>query len=259
MHDASKIVLGVPLSSDKVIEVVNASPTDFPAGTAMRIKSDGTFSKATSGSGRLYGISAGKSLSDILKTTVIRSGNKVPVLLTDVKASGTIAITSYANLVDAGDDEITVGGVTFVAQAGAATLGEATFQAATSNGATRDSLLAQINAHPDLEGIVTATSSSTASIIVTADEYGAAGNLIALAYSDEGTATVGATVTGSGFLAGGVGEIGAAVYIDDVSGLADVASGSTISNALYCSGPLTGIKEDGTEAPAILIDMGGGL
>src|SRR5690606_27656980 len=40
-------------------------------------------------------------------------------------ATGTVTITSYANLVDAGDDEITVAGVTFVAQAGAATLGEA--------------------------------------------------------------------------------------------------------------------------------------
>src|SRR5690606_24732818 len=67
----------------------------------------------------------------------------------DVQASGTVTISSYANLVDAGDDEITVGSVTFVASASAVTAGDATFQAATSDEATAASLAAQINAHAD--------------------------------------------------------------------------------------------------------------
>lgn len=111
-------------------------------------------------------------------------------------ASGEIVITSYANLIDAGFDEITVGDVVFVAQAGAATLGTATFQAATSDEATAASLAAQINAHDDLENLVLATVVGD-TVTVTALEEGYAGNEIALAYSDEGTATIGATVSGA--------------------------------------------------------------
>lgn len=55
---------------------------------------------------------------------------------------------------------------------------------------------------------------------------------------------------------------GAQVHISDTTGLG-VASGAgaTGMNAVYKSGPLTAIKEDGTEVAAIvaLIDMQGGL
>lgn len=133
-------------------------------------------------------------------------------------ASGTVTITSYANLVDAGDDTITVGDVTFVAQTGAATLGDATFRAATSNDATATSLAAQINAHADLEDLVVAEAVG-AVVTITALDTGSAGNDIALEYSDEGTATVGATVSGSGFLAGGDG-----LFLGEFKGVTGVSS-----------------------------------
>jgi len=124
--------------------------------------------------------------------------------INDTAASGTVTISSYANLIDAGFDTVTVGDVTFVAQAGAATLGTATFRAATNNDATATSLAAQINAHADLEDLVLAEAVG-AVVTITALDSGSAGNDIALEYSDEGTATVGASVSGAGFLAGGDG------------------------------------------------------
>ena len=54
---------------------------------------------------------------------------------------------------------------------------------------------------------------------------------------------------------------GEKVYINDTTGLADdpEAEGVTISDALYVSGPKTGIQEDATEVTAALVDMQGGL
>lgn len=135
------------------------------------------------------------------------------------QAVGTVTITSYANLVDAGDDEITVGDVTFVAQTGAATPGDATFRAATSNEATATSLAAQINAHEDLENLVEAVAVG-AVVTITAINNGSAGNL-ALSYSDEGTATVGATVSGAA-LAGGDG-----LFLGPFTGVVGVSSDDT--------------------------------
>lgn len=144
---------------------------------------------------------------------------------TDNPATGTVTITSYANLVDTGNDEITVGGVTFVAQSGAATLGTATFQAASSNNSTATSLAAQINAHADLDGIVTASANSA---VVTIEAVTRGGNGIALTYSDEGTATVGATVVA---MAGGTAELDkgtfggvVALYSDDAETAAGYAA-----------------------------------
>jgi hypothetical protein len=56
---------------------------------------------------------------------------------------------------------------------------------------------------------------------------------------------------------------GASVYIDDVSGLANIVDDgnvtTTISSAIYVSGVMTGINEAGAEVNVALIDMVGGL
>jgi hypothetical protein len=260
-HDATKIVFGVTDSSDREIVDVDADPASFPGGTVVRLKSDGTLSTVAA-DGAFFGVSMGKSLSEIKRLSVCKSGNRVPVLLNKIAATGTITITSYANLVNAGDDALNIAGTVFTAKASPS--GANQFLAATSNGATRDALLAKIQAHPDLVGVITAAASSTAAIIITAVTTGTAGNSLVLTYTDNGTATVGATVSGSGTLAGGIAVSsyaapGKDLYIDDVTGLADTASGSTITSAIYVSGELTGLYSDGTSAPAVLIDMGGGL
>jgi len=120
----------------------------------------------------------------------------------DANATGTVTITSYANLVSGTDDVVSVAGVDFTAQAGAATLGTATFQAATSNDATAASLAAQINAHA-VAGAKVSASVVGAVVTLTAIEAGIPGNSIALGYTDNDT-NVGATKSGTA-LSGGAG------------------------------------------------------
>lgn len=121
---------------------------------------------------------------------------------TAVSASGTATITSFANLVSGTADTIQVAGVTFTAQSGAATLGTPTFQAATSNNDTATSLAAQINAHATTGPLVTAVAVG-AVVTITSDVPGIIGNSYTLVYTDN-DANIGATVSGSGFLTGGV-------------------------------------------------------
>ncbi len=89
----------------------------------------------------------------------------------DVFATGTYTVTSYANLIDGTPDTVTINGVAFVAQAGASTPGSAHFTAATSNDATATSLAAQINAYEDFEGLISAAALS-AVVTLTAEVYG---------------------------------------------------------------------------------------
>lgn len=116
-------------------------------------------------------------------------------------AEGEIEITSFGNLISGTADRIQVGTIEFVAQAGSATLGDATFQAASSNTATATSLKNQINAHDDTKDIVRARSVG-AKVFLYALQGGVAGDSIALLY-DENDSNIGATVSGSGTLEGG--------------------------------------------------------
>jgi hypothetical protein len=134
----------------------------------------------------------------------------------DAQADGNVTVTSFANLVSGTDDVVSVAGVAFTAQAGAATLGTATFQAATSNDATATSLAAQINAHATTSALVTAVANA-AVVTITANAAGANGNTIALVYTDNDT-NVGATVSGA-TLTGGAG-ISAGAF-DGVIGVAE--------------------------------------
>lgn len=268
MHDATKVLLGTTKSSDKPGTNVYASdPATFKAGLACRLGSDGLLTLAK-GSNQWAGISLGKSLSDISKTCVLRAGSGVPVRLSLLRSSATITITSFANLVSGTDDVVTINGTAFTAQAGAATPGDATFQAATSNNATATSLAAQINAHATIGNVVRATAAS-AVVTLTAIVQGEDGDAITLTYTDNDT-NVGITLGNAtgGHLNGGSDDPddisyvtkGAKAYIDDETGEFTANTyQTTISDAVYVSGVLTGIDEDGTEVPCALVDMIGGL
>ncbi len=124
----------------------------------------------------------------------------------ETQATGTVTISNYANLLITAADTVTVAGVAFAAQAGAATLGTATFQAATGNNETAISLAAQINAHATTSALVTAVA-TTGAVLITAIEAGSDGNDIAVSYTDNG-AEIGAVLSGlvGGKLSGGDGE-----------------------------------------------------
>ena len=118
-----------------------------------------------------------------------------------VNATGDIEITGFSHLTDSGNDTITVGATVFTAQTGSATLGTATFQAASSNDATATSLAAQINAHATAGALVTATAEG-AIVYLEAIHGGISGNDIDLIYNNTADG-VGAEVSGA-TLSGGV-------------------------------------------------------
>jgi hypothetical protein len=111
-----------------------------------------------------------------------------------VRSAGELEITVFANLVSGTADTFEVGGVTFTAQAGSATPGTATFQAAVSNAATALSLANQINAHATTSAIIKAVASGQR-VILTAKKGGVAGNAYALVYVSNGS--IGGTVSGA--------------------------------------------------------------
>lgn len=275
MHDALKVLMGSTRSSHRVVTKHDSDPATFKAGLAVSIGSDGLLSLLKS-AGFRAGISLGRGLSNTAKgTSVLRKGEAVPVLLTLKRATGLVTITSYANLVSGTPDALAVAGVSFVAQSGAATPGDATFQAATNNNATATSLAAQINAHATAKTKVYAVANSAVvTLYSVAPGVGSTGtgNDIAVAYTNN-DANVGLTLSGlsGGKLSGGSDSAsdipyatpGKKMYINDATGMADLSDITgfvTISDAVYRGeGILTGVAEDETTAPIALVDMVGGL
>jgi hypothetical protein len=135
--------------------------------------------------------------------TILISDDYTDADITATAASGTVTISSYANLLVTAADTVEVAGVVFTAQSGAATLGDATFRAATGNNETATSLAAQINGHSTASALVTA-SVNNAIVTITANDTGIGGNELTLVYDDNG-AEVGLSVSGSGTLTGGDG------------------------------------------------------
>lgn len=156
-------------------------------------------------------------------------------------ASGIVTITSYANLISGTDDTITVGATVFTAQSGAATPGDATFQADGSNSLTAESLADQINAHATAGVLVKATAVG-AVVTIRAIHGGEAGNSIALEYDDNDT-NVGATVSVA-TLEGGTEpeEDYEAIRLD----ICTIIKDSTVA----------GIVSQGTEEEAIVLSNG---
>ncbi len=272
MHDSSKVKLGSNQSSAKSLSVHNVDPASFAAGLALSMASTGLPSLLKSAGFRM-GVSMGASLSDHKKLAVLRKGERVPMRAALKRATGVITISNYANLVSGTDDSVTVGATVFTAQAGAATLGDATFRAATSNDATATSLAAQINGHATAGALVYAV--AAAAVVTLYSKVAGAGstgtgNDIALAYTDNDT-NVGIVLSGlsGGKLSGGSDTIsdiaymtvGSKAYINDATGELDIAMTgfSTVSDAVYVSGPLTGQDETDAEVAAGLVDMPGGL
>ena len=272
-HDSNRCALAGTGSSTSELESFAVDPANFPAGLCVSMASTGLPSLLKS-AGMRMGVSKGKPLADHSQTAILRTGLRVPVKAAMKRATGVVTISSYANLVSGTDDALDVAGVSFVAQAGAATPGDATFQAATSNNATAVSLAAQINAHATASTKVYAVVTSSGVVTLYAVTAGVGstgtGNDVAVAYTDNDT-NVGITLSGlsGGKLSGGSDTYsdiayvtkGAKMYINDVTGEADIAmSGfSTISDATYMDAPKIGIAEDGSEVAAVIVDMTGGL
>lgn len=148
-------------------------------------------------------------------------------------------ITAYANLISGTADIIQVAGVNFTAQAGAATLGTGTFQAATSNNATAISLAAQINAHATTKAIMKARAIG-AKVHMVALHGGTAMNATTLTYTSNGS--VGATISGALFSGGsdnaGYAAIKAALglLISQITVGGTVTQGNEVQNIVLTNG-----------------------
>lgn len=266
-HDATKVLMGAVKTSSREITEHVGSPATFLAGLAIRKKSDETLS-LTKADGGWLGVSLGKGLSDSLKTTAIaRDGLGVPVLLEAAPARQVVTISSYANLVAAGNDTLKIGATTFTFKTSVSTESEVLCAASgSSNDVVAAALVAKINAH-SVAGLLFKATAVANAVTITALNNATVGSTIDCIYTDNGTATVGITVAdgavafvGGGATAADYVSIGSKVYFSDTSGKADDAnSGATISDAMYVSGVLTGIQEDGTEVACALVDMQGGL
>lgn len=270
MHDAGKVLLGGGQANNKWVSRHEDDPANFPAGRAVSLKSNGLLSLNHS-DGEFIGISLGNSLSDHKETSVVRAGLLIPIEVEPYRARAGVTIDDYTLLLTGGGDSFTIAGVTFVAQAGAVTPGQATFRAATSNEATKDSLIAQINAHAVASVAVFAIDYATDTLVIGSNLGGTVGNLIDISYTDDNS-DGGITIflDDAGFLAGGSDDpldlvasydIGTQVYINNQTGKMDILQvpATTITKAVLVTWPLTGVNESGVEVPAALIDMQGGL
>lgn len=264
-QDVTKVVLGSTRSNHKDVACFNVDPASFAAGLVVSLASTGLPSLLAS-AGMRYGVSLGKSLSDHKKTDVLQAGLRVPVQAALSRSTGLITITNVSNL--AAGDTLTVGATGFVGQSGAATPGAATFQATGTTAQTATNLAAQINAHATAGALVYAVASSATVRLYAKVEGAGVGNDVAVSYTDASPTSVGLTLSEltGGKLAGGAATaayavLGAKMYVNDVTGKADVGMTgfSTVTDAVYVSDLKTGILEDGSETPAILVDMQGGL
>lgn len=240
MHDPNKVLLGTTQSSYKTADVNNSDPASFPAGLAVRRNSDGNLS-VTKAHGLLIGVSLGRSLSDTKKTTVVRKGTDIPILLTDR--------STFA--------ELELEDLTFTAKAKGSQGNQITIALVNEETAgSEDVEVDGNNIVVKIEGGV-----STATQVKAA-----------LDGSPEAMALIGVTISGTagnaqpaasaapledGLDAGHYAVKGEKVYINDSTGLADDGdeSGTTITDAVYASAQLIGVKEDKTEAPAAQIDI----
>ncbi len=239
MPNASQVLLGSVGSSDVTVTCEPADPASFPAGVAVRQKSDGGLLITANGTASLIGVSRGPDLSATKQTSVARTGNFIPLLVDDVRATMTLAeLTFNAHEFGAAGNGITV------------TLADETTDGSAVIATDPDSptdIIINIQA-----GVTTAQQIADA---VTADYVTAALIEVVIADGEEATAQN----DDDGTLADGadVAAKGAVVQLDDTTGYG-VVSG-TATGAVYLSGVLRGLYTDGTEVPCAYVAMPGGF
>lgn len=266
MQDASKILMGQVKTSSRKTSRFDADPATFIAGLAARFNDAGGLSLLKT-AGRWAGVTLGKNQSNVANSVpVVRKGLGVPVLLEGGPARLVITISSYTALIASTDDTLQFEHegldldetLTFTAS----TSDQNDVETATSNDVTAGNLADAINAHSVLGPLFKAVAVGEV-VTVTAKDNDLEGEDIDVTYV--ANTSVGLTLDDTTFTGGGGGEpdfvqIGQPVYFSDTTGKADDPdSESTVSNATYASGLLTGVQEDGTEVWAVLVDMPGGL
>ncbi len=240
MHDPTKVLLGVTGSSDKAVTRFDADPVTFKPGIAVRESSTGGLVIAANGTAVLIGISLGESQSDTKKTAVARTGDMVPIRVTDIRATCTLGDLTF-NAVAFG---VAGNGIT-VTLADETTDGTAVI--ATDPDSPTDIIV-------NMQDGVTIAQDIADAI---AEDFNGAAKLITVVIADgeeESAQDADDNTLGDG---DDVLELGKAVTVDNTTGLA--ASSGTATSAVYISGLLRGQTYQGDEFPAAYVTMPGGL
>lgn len=272
-HDPLRVVFGAGQGKNQFYSTHDDDPANFPAGRCVALDSNGELtSQMRKTEDNFYlGVSLGESFPGSKKTKVLRSGSDVVLEVEPPRAIGGLLITDWEALLTGGGDSFQIDGVSFKAIPGEAIPGEATFQASVDNDTTSISLYTQINAHPVAKNKVIAVPYGPEAIIMGSWIGGPVGNLITLDFTDEnndGGAVLlyenGTFEGGSNdysMLSGALGFIGQKPFVNPYTGRIDQNYlgyfGVGPINALLKSDVLAGIKEDGTEMPAVLLDFKG--
>ncbi len=241
LHNASKVLLGSHGSSDFLASVFPADPASFPAGRAVRETTAGALSLALAG-GSLVGVSMGKSLSDTKKTSVARSGNKIPMVL-----SG-FAFLTKADL------------TFFTKRPGIAVAIEFTdtvLQGSESSSVAGDDENGYVITLELEDGVSTGTQVKTA---LDADED----TLALIETLISGTAGDAQDDFVEDDIDGPIAVIGQFVEVSDVDGRAVPTGLGTLTGAVYGSAALSGVTEVAVGdaeviVPAAYLDMAGGF
>lgn len=243
LHNPNKFMLGSTDYSGRQVDCIDGDPASFPAGRVVRRNSNGEPSLAKS-DGMILGVSLGRSLSKTLRLAVCRTGNGVPIELTDDSVAASLVVgdlTFTARQKGVAGNSITIALVDG-AEAGSETVdveGNDISVNIEDGVSTAKQIADALEASEDAMALISVEISGTES---NAQNAAAADNLEG---GDDGFDYV---------------VVGTKVYISDTTGRA-IASGdgATVSDGLYVSGVLTGVRIDGTEVPVALVDMPGGL
>ena len=143
--------------------------------------------------------------------------NGVTLTATKHRASGTLTLVSAI-----ATDIAEVGGVNFVGQASAATLGTATFDTRTGNTEAAASLAAQINAHATTAALVTAHN-VLGVVTVRAIATGAGGDAITISSPDATITASAATLAGGAAVGANQFDVGTAAAASSIESATDLA------------------------------------
>lgn len=239
-HDPSKVLLGTTQLSGKEVSSEVGNPVTFPAGVAVRRSSDGGLSLSA---GSLIGISLGRDLADTNKTAICRTGEMVPLQLTDVGSpAGAI-----------------IGDLIFVAKDRSEAAEEITIELVDSASAGAEAVV--VNGKSIVVAIEDGV--STAQQIATAINANAEAVALVTVTVDDGQGSQAQDAAAEEALSGWEEPYpyvlkGKAVLLNATTGKADETGSAT--GAVYVDGPLTGIDPvANTQSDVAIVDMPGGL
>lgn len=235
-HDPTKILLESHGSSDFVASVFNSDPATYGPGQAVSQSS--TVNQLVISSAKPIGVSMGRDLSNIARTSVARDGNDIPLRVAEYLVKAQLTFISKRPGIAIAIE--LVGGVSSGSEV------------VTVTGDDTAGYLISVQ----MDDI--ATKSTTTQIKTAIDAKAEAAALIEVQIaSGQGSTQVDAFAEDDIDVLTAY-AVGAAVRVSQVTGLG-IPSGGTLTRAKYVSAPLDAVLAGSVVGKACRIDMAGGL